>query len=129
MPTRAKLYIAFVILAGIYSIVCSDWSSQGPLRYVLLLIVTVGASMMKVRLPGILGTMSVNFLLILIGIIKLGPGEAILVGCTGALVQCIWRAKTNPKVVQTTFSTMSIAAIAIVYGRRNAIRTRLIIGG
>jgi diguanylate cyclase (GGDEF)-like protein/putative nucleotidyltransferase with HDIG domain len=116
MPIGAKLYILTVILTGSYSILWSDWSSHGPLRYVLLLIVTVGASIMKVRLPGILGTMSVNFLLILIGIIKLGPGEAIIVGCTGALVQCVWRAKTNPRAIQTAFSTMSIAlAINVSY--------------
>jgi diguanylate cyclase (GGDEF)-like protein/putative nucleotidyltransferase with HDIG domain len=71
--------------------------------------VCIVASALKVNLPGILGTMSVNFLFILIGILDLGAGQTMLVGCVGALVQCVWKPKRQIRPVQAAFSVMNIA--------------------
>ncbi len=72
-------------------------------------LICIVASAMKVNLPGILGTMSVNFLFILIGILDMGAGQTMLMGCVGALVQCVWKPKNEIRPVQALFSVMNIA--------------------
>jgi signal transduction histidine kinase len=64
---------------------------------------------MKVRLPGIFGTLSVNYLFILLGITDMTSGGAIAIGCGSALMQCLWNAKTRVRPVQAAFSTMDVA--------------------
>src|SRR5262245_630938 len=66
----ATLFILSQMLVGIpllpYAL--SRWHNDNPLRFACFLGVAVGASLFKVRLPGIQATMSANFLFILVGI-------------------------------------------------------------
>ncbi len=72
------------------------------------------ASRLKVHLPGITGTMSVNFLFILLGIVELSLAETLALGCTGILMQCFYRDK--PHLVQVMFNVCGSAwAIAAAY--------------
>ena len=101
LPSRA--YIAFVCTLGLACLLSADWQMQHPLRFACYLLICMVASALKVNLPGILGTMSVNFLFILIGILDLGAGQTMLIGCVGALVQCIWKPKSRIRPVQAGF--------------------------
>ena len=72
--------------------------------------------MLKVRLPKIEGTISVNFLLILIALVQLTLTETVVLGAVATLVQCLWRAKTRPKPVQVLFNVSAlIVSICIAY--------------
>src|SRR6185436_14199137 len=106
---RARFFIALVISAGLACLIVADWQMIHPVRFAAYLSICVIASAMKINLPGIFGTMSVNFLFILIGILDLGAGQTMLMGCTGALVQCIWKPKARIRPVQAMFSVMNIA--------------------
>src|SRR5947209_3334982 len=106
---RTRLYIGSVILLGITCLATANWEMKHPARFACYLVISILASAMKVNLPGILGTMSVNFLFILIGILDLGAGETIAMGCLGALVQCLWKPKNRIGPVQTLFSVMNMA--------------------
>jgi diguanylate cyclase (GGDEF)-like protein/putative nucleotidyltransferase with HDIG domain len=71
------------------------------------------ASGLKVQLPGIDGTMSVNFLFILLGVVELSLPETLVIGCTASLVQSVWqtRKKLDPiKVVFNVFGMMANAS-------------------
>jgi signal transduction histidine kinase len=60
--------------------------------------------------------MSVNFLFILIGIVELSLSETLSIGCSGAVIQCFWRAKKRPTAVQVLFNVATMAtAIALSY--------------
>ncbi len=107
LPSRA--YIAFVCTLGLACLLSAGWEMQHPLRFACYLLICMVASALKVNLPGILGTMSVNFLFILVGILDLGAGQTIVIGCVGALVQCIWKPKSQIRPVQAGFSVMNIA--------------------
>src|SRR5580700_517578 len=95
MSWQARAYIAFICALGLACLLAANWEMQHPLRFACYLLICVVASALKVNLPGILGTMSVNFLFILIGILDLGAGQTLLMGCVGALVQCVWKPKTR----------------------------------
>ena len=79
---------------------------------------------MKVRLPGITGTMSVNFLFILIGIADFTLAETLTMGCLAILIQCIWRTRTRPKVVQVVFNIAALAITVFVYWKIRCQRFR-----
>ncbi|PWT98544.1 MAG: hypothetical protein C5B51_29040 [Terriglobia bacterium] len=114
MRGLARVYIGFVVLLGTFCLAAANWDMQHPIRFASYLVVCILASAMKVNLPGIAGTMSVNFLFILIGILDMSAGQTMLMACIGALVQCLWKPKSRFKLVHATFSVMNIA-IAI-YG-------------
>src|SRR5215510_4703387 len=119
MPTRAKIFIALTAAIGVAVVAASlwHWHSDDVLRFFCYLAIAVFASSLKVRLPGIDGTMSVNFLFILLGVLELSLPETLLIGCSAALVQCLWRTNqsTSPeKIAFNVFSNMA-NAIALAY--------------
>ena len=64
MSNRAKAFIGMVVLAGtaILAVGSLGFHSADPARFLGYLAVALFASILKVSLPGITGTMSVNFL-------------------------------------------------------------------
>jgi hypothetical protein len=116
MPTTAKFYIGLIIALG-FSLLsgCLLFQAQFPdlPRYFSYLLLAVLASTLKVRLPGITGTISVNFLFILIGTADFTLAETLTMGCAAALIQCVWRAKRRPRLVQVLFN---IAALGLSIG-------------
>ncbi len=109
MSWQARVYIGAITALGILCLVLANWDMQHATRFACYLLVCIVASALKVNLPGILGTMSVNFLFILIGILDMGAGQTLLMGCVGALVQCLWKPKHEIRRVQALFSVMNIA--------------------
>ena len=105
----SRIYISFVSLAGLGCLLAANWEMSHPARFACYLVICILASAMKVNLPGIIGTMSVNFLFILIGILDMSAGQTLAMGCLGALVQCVWKPKTRVRPVQPLFSVMNFA--------------------
>jgi diguanylate cyclase (GGDEF)-like protein/putative nucleotidyltransferase with HDIG domain len=93
------------------------WASPQPVRFIAYLLLAVGASRLKVNLPGITGTMSVNFLFILLSILELSLPETLAVGAAAILMQCFHRGR--PQLVQVLFNvcstTIAIFASYCVY--------------
>jgi diguanylate cyclase (GGDEF)-like protein/putative nucleotidyltransferase with HDIG domain len=86
-----------------------------PSFFWLFFAITVLTSGLKVRLPMVAVTLSVNFLFILVAIARLSLPEALAIGALGTVVQCLWQAKNRPRVVQVAFSACSIC-LAIIAG-------------
>ena len=116
MTLRARAFIAVVSAAGVCVLAWGmvHWSSHEPSRFLCYLLVAMLASRLKVHLPGITGTMSVNFLFILLCIVELSLPETLAVGCGAILMQCYDRQK--PALVQVIFNVCGSAwAIAAAY--------------
>ena len=64
-----------------------------PGQFFACLIASLVSSGMKVSLPAIKGTLSVNFLFILLGLSRLSLIETLTVGCFSALWQYVWKTK------------------------------------
>ncbi len=128
MPNRAKLYITAIIVLGLSVLLSTtvfSWHSPDPYRWSSYLLITILASMFKVRLPGLTGTMSLNFLFVLIGLVEFGISETVLLAFAGAIVQSVWKTKTRPKLVRLSFNT-AVLVISAALAHRT---THLLLAG
>jgi diguanylate cyclase (GGDEF)-like protein/putative nucleotidyltransferase with HDIG domain len=85
-------------------------------RFACYLIIAVLSSGLKIQIPGLDGTMSVNFLFILLGILELSLPETLLIGCSATLVQCLWQARQKIVPTKVVFNVFMMAnAIALSF--------------
>src|SRR5712692_3993074 len=98
-PTSAKIYVGSVMALGGLVLLQGllHWECDSPIRFLVYFLIALLGSGLKVRLPGIFGTISANFLFILVGLVYLSLPETLLLGCGSTLVQCFWKAKTRPQ--------------------------------
>src|SRR5512141_556787 len=115
MTASARAFIGLTASVGIVAIAYAmlHWTSADPVRFVCYLAVALLASGLKVSLPGINGSMSVNFLFILLGIVELSYPETLVIGCAAALVQCFWGVNGSVKPVHVLFNVCSMMATAV----------------
>ena len=114
MSTRTKLFVGITVSLGMV-VLCSalrNWQSADQTRFLCYLAVAVLASSLKVQLPGIDGTMSVNFLFILLGVMELSLPETLAIGCTATLVQSVWHARNRLDPVKVLFNVFGMMANA-----------------
>jgi hypothetical protein len=113
-PASAKLYITLVMASGLvvlgFAIV-----NANPIHFARLaafLLVACLAARLKVKLPGITGTMSVNLPFILVAVAEMSLAEALLVGCISNLVQCLPRGEQEFNGVRVAFN-FCVMALAV----------------
>jgi len=111
MSVKAKIYLASVYLVGLATLglAMSQWHWVDLGRFACYLLIALLASGLKVSLPGINGSMSVNFFFIILGVMELSIPETVIIGCASTLVQSFWKANTKPKLVQLTFNIANMA--------------------
>lgn len=115
MPFRAKAFIAFTVTLGTAGIVIASlqWHSENLLKFACYLAIAVLASTLKVKLPGMDSTMSVHFLFVLLGVLELTLAETLIIGCTAALVQCVWKTTRRPDPIKVVFNVLGLMSTAI----------------
>jgi diguanylate cyclase (GGDEF)-like protein/putative nucleotidyltransferase with HDIG domain len=117
MSTRTKLFVGITVSMG-FMVLCSalwHWQSADLPRFFCYLAVAVLASGLKVQLPGIDGTMSVNFLFILLGVLELSLPETLAIGCAATLVQSVWQTRSRPDPIKVLFNVFGMMANASVF--------------
>jgi diguanylate cyclase (GGDEF)-like protein/putative nucleotidyltransferase with HDIG domain len=116
----AQVFIAVMALSAIacFAIALARWQSTDPIKFLCYVAVTLLASSLKIKLPGINGTMSVNFLFILLGVLELSFGETLVIGFAAVLVQSYWKS-SNLKSIHVLFNLSQLpvgtAAAYVVY--------------
>ena len=115
MSLGTRLYVAVIVVAGLGVLAYGVLQPIGPnlIKFLCYLAVALLASRLKVNLPGVTGTMSVNFLFILLGIMELSFSQTLALGCSAILVQCF--SSRRPQLVQVAFN-LCAAALAIGFG-------------
>ena len=117
-PLAGKLRL-FILITGILGGVVilsslASWESGDVLKYACFLLMAVLSSGMRVSVPGMPGTLSLNFIFVLFGLAELGVSETILLGTVVTLVQCFWNSQRRATMAQAIFNTCGMAiAIAI----------------
>src|ERR1035438_2403929 len=116
MSLRARLFIGATAALGMGAMayVLWHWASVDLTRFICYLLVAVLASSLKIELPGIDGTMSVNFLFILLGVLELNLPETMVLGCTATLAQCLFGARQKLDPIKVFFNVFGMMANAIV---------------
>ncbi|HUL16717.1 MAG TPA: hypothetical protein VLV88_12020 [Terriglobales bacterium] len=124
MTISAKTYIALVIAAGasVMFLAASKWSPASLLSFSAFLGVTLLASTLKIRIPGMNGTMSPNFAFLLIGMVSYSFSEVVVASFAAALLQCVWRPKQRLQLVQVLFSAAALpVSVAVSFWASQAI--------
>jgi putative nucleotidyltransferase with HDIG domain len=106
----ARVFIATMTLAALacFVLAFSHWQSSDPVKFVCYLGAALLASSLKVSLPSIEGTLSVNFLFTLLGILEMSLPETLLIGLVSTLAQFYWRPARKPKPVQLLFNLSQV---------------------
>src|SRR5215469_2885645 len=121
-PTPSKGARAFVAAMSLAACFCFGyaflhWQSSDPIKFVCYLIAALLASALKVTLPGVVGTLSANFLFTLLGILELSLPETLLIGLAGVLAQFYWKPAGQLKRVQLIFNLSQVTvSSAVAYG-------------
>lgn len=111
LSPMSKLFIAMVVVSGAAVIAWAGTHDKPAnlTEFVFLLIVSVVASRLRLKLPGVTGIMSMNLPFILIAIAHIGTTEALGVGCVSTFVQCLPRAGKKFNWVQIVFNVANMA--------------------
>ena len=118
----AKLFIGLIVAAGLGTLIYGGihQSSRNIAEFICYLGIAILASRLKVNLPGITGTLSVNFLFVLIGVLELSFTETLILGAISMLAQCVYPHRT--KALQVTFnvcaSSISTALAYVAFHHR-----------
>jgi putative nucleotidyltransferase with HDIG domain len=123
----ARAFIVGMALAGTFcfALAFSHWQSNDPVKFACYLTAALLASPLKVTLPGLDATLSVNFLFTLLGILELGMPETLLIVLASTVGQAYLRRRHQVKLVQFIFnwsqltvsSTVAYGAYALVVAR------------
>ncbi|HYZ82750.1 MAG TPA: ATP-binding protein [Bryobacteraceae bacterium] len=99
-------YIALVIAVGVIGSVIAllRWQSSDALRFLAYLAAGVLSSGLKIHLPGIKGTMSVNFLFILLATVELSWPETVGISVIAFILQYIWKSREKRTLVKVAFN-------------------------
>jgi len=127
----ARAFIAAMSLAGCicFAVAFSHWQSSDPVKFACYLIAALLASSLKVTLPGIEGTLSVNFLFTLLGILELSLPETLLIGVASTLAQFYWKPARQLKRVQLIFNLSQVTvSSAVAYGTYRLFATYILHG-
>src|SRR3990172_4198183 len=118
MSKKAKIYISLIIAMGSACLASGmiPWQSQNIVFFLVYGLLAALSSTFKVKLPSVTGSISVNFLFVLMGVSTLSLSEVLAIGVVGTLVQAFWKPKSRPKAVQVVFSVASmVVAISSAY--------------
>src|SRR6202050_1706419 len=119
LPLKAQVFVGVVIAAGMVCLVQAaiHQSSKNIAEFICYLGIAILGSRLRVTLPGITGTLSVNFVFILVGIAELGYAEALTLGAVAMLAQSLYPGR--PTAIQLTFNVcagaLSTAAAYAVF--------------
>jgi diguanylate cyclase (GGDEF)-like protein/putative nucleotidyltransferase with HDIG domain len=119
LPLAGKGFVGIIIAAGLVSLLqaAAHPNSKNIAEFICYLGVSILASRLRVTLPGITGTLSVNFLFILVAIAELSYSEALTLGAISMLAQTLY--PHRPSAIQSTFNvcagSVSTALAYLVY--------------
>ncbi|MGB8114999.1 MAG: diguanylate cyclase [Candidatus Sulfotelmatobacter sp.] len=130
LPFGAKGFVSLTIAAGMGSLLVAAIrpSSKNIAEFICYLGIAILASRLRVTLPGITGTLSVNFLFILVAIVELSFSEAMTLGAVSMLAQTLY--PNRPSAIQLTFNVCagSLSTTLAYFVYHNPIADKFVIG-
>jgi hypothetical protein len=116
MPIKAKIFVAITVAIGSAGLIAAllQWHPGDPLKFACYLLLAIVAATMKVKLPGMDSTMSVHFLCVLMSVLDLSLAETLVIGCSAALVQSVWKNARRPDPIKVVFNVLGLMANAVL---------------
>jgi hypothetical protein len=116
----ARIFVALIVISGLLLLGDAVLNAkQVPTtKFLAFLLVACVAARLRIKLPGITGTMSVNLPFILVAAAEMNTAEALAVGFVSTFFQCLARGKKF-NGMQVAFNcsaiTMAVAATRLIY--------------
>jgi hypothetical protein len=106
LSTKTKILVGLVVLFGIGILlqVPLTWGHPAYGRFTGTFLVALLAARLKVSLPRLTGSMSVNLPFILLALSELSLAEALLITAASTLVQCLWSESAHQNMIKTMFN-------------------------
>lgn len=116
----ARIFVALIVISGLLLLgdAVLNAKSMPSARFAAFLLVACVAARLKIKLPGITGTMSVNLPFILVAAAEMNTAEALAVGFISTFFQCLAKGKKF-NGMQVAFNcstiTLAVAATRLIY--------------
>jgi len=116
----ARMFVALIVTSGLLLLgdAVANARSMPTAKFLAFLLIACVASRLRVKLPGVTGTMSVNLPFILVAVAEMNTAEALAVGFISTLIQCLAKGKKF-NLVQTLFNcstiTLAVTATRMIY--------------
>jgi hypothetical protein len=110
----SKIIATLTMLAGVGAVAIGlmHWTDINWLRLSAFTAIGIVAAMLKVKLPGMNSSMSVNLPFILLATTEMSIPGVLIIACMSALVQSLWHSQVQVKAVQIAFNLSTIAVAA-----------------
>ena len=116
----ARIFVALIVISGLLLLgdAVLNAKSMPTAKFLIFLVVACVAARLRIKLPGVTGTMSVNLPFILVAAAEMNTAEALAVGFISTFFQCLAKGKKF-NLVQTAFNcsaiTLAVAATRLIY--------------
>src|SRR5579871_1624120 len=111
---KVRLFVGITGFLGIVvlALAIGGWESADLVKYCGFLLMAVCCSGMRISVPGMPGTLSLNFIFVLFGLVDLSASETVVLGAIVTVVQCLWNRERKARNAQIIFNT-SVITVAI----------------
>jgi hypothetical protein len=116
----ARIFVALIVISGLLVLgdAALNVKSMPTARFAAFLLVACVAARLRIKLPGVTGTMSVNLPFILVAAAQMNTAEALAVGFISTFFQCFAKGKKF-NLMQVAFNcsaiTLAVAATRLIY--------------
>jgi len=115
--TKAFVFVNAMAALGCFSAAMAHPTLRGSAEFLCYLAVVLLASTLKMKLPGIEGTLSVNFIFLFLGMLEMSYAETLAMGLVAVFVQSYWHSSKPPKAIQAIFNVSQLTiATSAAYG-------------
>ena len=114
LAPKVRLFVGITGFLGIVvlALAIGEWESADLVKYTGFLLMAVCCSGMRISVPGMPGTLSLNFIFVLFGLVDLSASETVVLGAIVTVVQCLWNHERKARRAQVIFNT-SVMTVAI----------------
>ena len=112
LPVHARVYVAAmnVVALAVAGRCIANWQATHLGQFLLYMGMGILCSNLKVCLPGITGTLSVNYLFILTSVAELTLPQTGAIACSSGIAQLFLSARKHPRWVQIQFALQEARA-------------------
>ncbi len=115
MTSRGKALVCLIFTGAAASILSTrGYQAAQWVHFVVYLVAVLLSSGMKVAMPKSEGTMSVNYPLILLGILQLSPLQAVALAIASVLAQCRFGVEKQFTFIQILFNVANVATATVL---------------
>ncbi len=116
LPRKARVFITLSAALACVVLLKAAWNWESPdfFKYAAFVLAAIASSAVRIRIPGVTGTLSLTFLFALFGILELNAPETVLLCAMVTGIQCYWGSGVRARAAQAIFNVSSMTlAIAV----------------